>query len=144
MKLDDIKTGIASLHHEITRERETGRHRGEPKHRLGPLIVLGTVVSLLCVAIVTVFIVQQNPEPALPPAQYHSSSPAFVPKPQVFPPRAAPATAPGTYTARHGDSLWSIAFKECGNGTKWGQLARANKIWWPWVVPTGKAVKIDC
>lgn len=119
-------------------KRETGRHRGEPKQRLAPLIVIGTIITLVCTGIVTVFIVQGNPEPVA--AQYQPSYNP-TPPPHIFPPVRQASPAPSTYTVVAGDSMWSIAYKECGNGTRWTDLQHANSND-PWHLKPGQVLKL--
>lgn len=135
MQLDDIRA-------KVTEQRQTGRHRAEPKYRLGPLIVIATVISLTCTAIVTVFLVQGHPEP-LAPMQYRPSSPAVIPQPVVFPPLKRETSQSRTYTVKTGDTLWDIARKECGNGLAWDRLQHENSIN-PWWLGQGQVLKISC
>lgn len=51
-----------------------------------------------------------------------------------------PATR--TYTVKRGDTLWKIAAKFYGDGSKWGKIATANKITDPRKLPTGKVLRI--
>ena len=134
MKLNDIRAKVAE-------QRQTGRHRAEPRYHLGPLIVVATVISLTCTAIVTVFLVQGHPEP-LAPMQYQPSSAPFVPKPAVFPPvKDQPFPASSTYTVRRHDTMWSIAYRRCGNGMAWKQIQALNSNN-PWVIVPGQVLKL--
>lgn len=135
MQLDDIRA-------KVTEQRQTGRHRAEPKYRLGPLIVIATIISLTCTAIVTMFLVQGHPEP-LAPMQYRPSSPAVIPQPVVFPPFRQESSPPRTYTVKAGDTMWSIAREECGNGLAWHKLQALNSNN-PWWLSQGQVLKISC
>lgn len=120
--------------------RETGRHRGEPKSRWGTAIVIGTIVLVLWAAIWGVFAFQSGSPQVMASAEY--TPPPAVPAPQPLPSRApAPVKL---HTAVRGDSLWSVAREECGNGNDWKKVAIANKIWWPWLVKQGKVMIVDC
>lgn len=121
-------------------ERQTGRHRSEPKHHLGPLIVIGTAISLLGTAIVTTFIVQGNPAPVISVQPSYNPTPA----PHVFPPvRQQPSPAPSTYTVVAGDTMWSVAYRKCGNGLAWKKLQAANSND-PWWIHPGQKLTISC
>lgn len=123
--------------------RETGRHRAEPERRWGvALFILGTI-GLVFTTIITAFIVQGSPVPPLGPAEYHPSSPAVIPQPVVFPPWKQEVSPPRTYTVKAGDTLWEIAFRECGNGLAWDKLQHENGIN-PWWLGQGQVLKISC
>ncbi len=76
-----------------------------------------------------------------------------VPKVEVRMPlgRGGPALYPvitdsrveGTsYTVIKGDSLWSIAVRAYGDGFKWGEIAKANKLTNPRLIHTGNVLSI--
>lgn len=120
--------------------RETGRHRGEPKSRWGTAIVIGTIVLVLWAFIWGIFAFQGGSPQATAPMEYSPSSTPPVPQ-------ALPSQAPAPvklYTIVSGDSLWSVARKECGDGNDWKKVAVANKIWWPWVMKKGRVITIAC
>lgn len=119
------------------RKRESGRHRGEPKRHYGPVLVFLATAGFVGSAIVTAFIVQGNPNPPLAPGEYHPSSPAVIPQPVVFP----PVKQDRTYTVAAGDRLWTIAYRECGDGRKWEALQHANGIN-PWWLHPGQVLKL--
>lgn len=121
--------------------RTNGRHRSTSG--LPVFIVLGTIVAVLWVLIWAAFALQEQPQ-QMAPMQYVPSSAPSVPQPRVFPPVKTIPAPVRVYPAAGGDSLWSIARKECGNGTDWKRLARANQIWWPWRVKIGKVITLDC
>ena len=64
----------------------------------------------------------------------HPPSVSLAPAPVAVTPGPAPAVPPpppqviggGTYTVRHGDSLWAIAHRTYGDGELWSVLYRAN------------------
>lgn len=120
--------------------RETGRHRGEPKSRHGPAIVIGTIVLVLWALIWGIFAFQGSSPEAPGPMEYSPSSTSPVPQ-------ALPSQAPAPvklYIIVSGDSLWSVARKECGDGNDWKKVAVANKIWWPWVMKKERVITIAC
>ena len=43
-------------------------------------------------------------------------------------PAPTPAPAPSTYAVQRGDSLWAIAARELGSGTRWREIQQANNI----------------
>lgn len=134
MKLKDIRARLAR------RDHQTGRHRGEPKHRYGPGLFFLVTVGLVGAAIVTAFIVQGNPVPVA------SVQPSYnpVPAPHVFPPvRQQPSAAASTYTVVAGDTMWSIAYKKCGNGLAWEKLQHENSNN-PWRITPGQRLTVDC
>jgi nucleoid-associated protein YgaU len=47
-----------------------------------------------------------------------------------------------SYTVMHGDNLWSIAIKAYGNGYKWTQIAKANKLTHPGTIHAGNVLQI--
>ena len=120
------------------RKRESGRHRGEPKHHYGlPLVFLGTV-GVLFATIVTAYIYWDNPEPVAS-SQYHPSYNP-TPPPHVFPPQQ-PSPAASTYTVVAGDTMWSVAYKKCGDGEKWKAIQALNSND-PWVIMPGQVLKL--
>ena len=73
----------------------------------------------------------QNPTPAPTPKQ-----PTTAAKPPV---------APGPhweYTMKQGDTLWALASRYLGSGTRWKELAQLNGIKDEKKVPIGKKIKI--
>ncbi|MEM6506728.1 MAG: LysM peptidoglycan-binding domain-containing protein [Planctomycetota bacterium] len=79
-----------------------------------------------------------EPEP-LPPVSINAGSPS-VGDPDFKKPSTGPVTGPGayepeplppqpasrTYTIRKGDTFWSIAQREYGDGQKWRDISAAN------------------
>ena len=53
----------------------------------------------------------------------------------------APAE-PKTYTVEPGDSLWTIAVREYGNGEKFREIATANGLTFPYVIHPGDVLKL--
>lgn len=47
-----------------------------------------------------------------------------------------------TYTVVHGDNLWDIAVKEYGDGYKWTDIAKANKLVNPSIIHAGNHLSI--
>ncbi len=47
-----------------------------------------------------------------------------------------------SYTVVRGDSLWNIAVKEYGNGYKWVEIARANKLKNPNIIHAGNVLTL--
>ena len=53
------------------------------------------------------------------------AAPSAAPAPTPAP---APAPAPTGYSVQRGDSLWAIAARELGSGTRWREIQQANNI----------------
>ena len=51
-------------------------------------------------------------------------------------------TLPETYTVRKGDTLWAIACRFYGDGTRWSVLAAKNNIGDPKNLPIGKVLRL--
>lgn len=49
---------------------------------------------------------------------------------------------PATYTVKKGDTLWDIACRFYGDGTKWGDLAKKNGVADPRKLPVGKVLTL--
>ncbi len=54
---------------------------------------------------------------------------------------AAPITGP-TYTVKKGDYLWVIAVRAYGDGYKWPEIAKANKLTSPDLIHSGNVLKL--
>lgn len=68
-----------------------------------------------------------------------------VKKPKTPPSKAKPKPAPPKaryYTMKKGDTLWELAVKYYGTGTKWKVIADANKIRNVRTIPIGKKLRI--
>jgi hypothetical protein len=78
------------------------------------------------------------PQPAPKP------SPAVKPSPKPAPakPSAPPAAAARTYTVKQGDSLWTIASRELGDGRKAEEIARVNGLQAPYSIRVGDKLKL--
>ncbi|GBF34148.1 mannose-binding lectin precursor [Desulfocucumis palustris] len=48
-----------------------------------------------------------------------------------------------TYTVKQGDTLWALAQKNLGNGTRWREIASANKILDPSKLQVGQKIVIS-
>lgn len=132
MKLSDIRARFAG--------RQTGRHRGEPKRRYGPALFFLVTTGLVGAAIVTAFIIQPSPAPVASVQPSYNPTPA----PHVFPPvRQEPSPAASTYTVVAGDTMWSIAYRKCGNGLAWKKLQHENSND-PWWLTPGQKLTIGC
>lgn len=68
-----------------------------------------------------------DPEP-LPPVSINQGAPGPVAGPGTYEPEPLTPTQPATrtYTIAKGDTLWSIATREYGDGQKWKTIAQAN------------------
>lgn len=149
MGLDDIRATLSRTEAKLKdararlTEQPAGRHRAEPEHRLGLVLFFTGTVGVLFAMIITAFIVWNNPQQPLAPMQYRPSSPAVLPKPVVFPPWKQETSPPRTYTVKAGDTMWSIARKECGNGLAWRKLQAVNSNN-PWWLGQGQVLKISC
>jgi len=64
-----------------------------------------------------------------------SQSPAAIPA-------AAGSIAPGTYTIRKGDTLYSLAQKRWGDGKQWTRIASANPGLRPETLKVGQTIVI--
>ena len=49
---------------------------------------------------------------------------------------------PETYTVRRGDTLWGIACRFYGDGSKWGTIAKKNGVADPRKLPVGKVLTL--
>lgn len=77
-----------------------------------------------------------TPTPAITPTAVATSTPST----QIEKPTEAPAdtTITGTtYTVVRGDSLWKIAQKAYGDGNRWVEIAKANKLANPNLIHAG-------
>jgi WXG100 family type VII secretion target len=76
---------------------------------------------------------------AMPPAA--PVGPTFpVPRPPHIPP--LPAPNPISITAQPGDSLWAIALREYGDGSKYPLIAAANHLSPPYIIQPGQSLTI--
>jgi len=60
------------------------------------------------------------------------------------PPEGTPAGAPGyiTHTLKRGETLWLLAVRYLGNGSRWTEIAELNGIEDERKIPVGKKIKI--
>lgn len=65
--------------------------------------------------------------PIVPQGEVSSASTSIAPKDK-------------SYTVVHGDDLWNIAVKEYGNGYRWSDIAKANKLENPNVIHAGNVL----
>lgn len=56
--------------------------------------------------------------------------------------RADERTLPGTYTVKKGDTLWDLAHRFYGDGTKWGVLAEKNGVKDPRTLQIGRVLTL--
>lgn len=57
---------------------------------------------------------------------------------------APPAPVTRTYTVRTGDSAWSIAYRQCGDGNDWRALRNGNKSLNMWDLLPGQSLDLTC
>lgn len=55
-----------------------------------------------------------------------------------------PEPAVRTYAVRSGDTLWTIAQKQCHDGSRWQDLARASRIDGTGVLKIGEVITLSC
>lgn len=65
-----------------------------------------------------------------------------TPTTETIAPTATSAAGNATYTVIKGDSLWKIAVKEYGNGYKWVEIAKANKLVNPNIIHAGNILTL--
>lgn len=117
-----------------------GRHR--TKSKVPFAIKFGTGVAVIWVFILAFFLYQSPAHVPVAPAQYVPSSGPSPSQPLVFPAPQAPVAPVAKVTP--GQTLWLLARKYCGNGIYWKHLAAENRIGYPWVLPIGKMISVDC
>ena len=71
-----------------------------------------------------------------------TEEPAPAPEPQPTPPPPAPEPAARTYTVVSGDTLWAIAERFYGDGSKYQQIADASGIANPDLIQPGQVLRI--
>lgn len=90
----------------------------------------------------------EAPAPAEPvaaePAAEQQAAPAAeaAPEPAPAPPPPPPPPAPRTYTVVSGDTLWAIAERFYGDGSKYPQIASASGITNPDLIHPGQVLTI--
>lgn len=67
---------------------------------------------------------------------------ASLVKTDAPPPRADERVLPETYTVKRGDTLWGIACRFYGDGTKWGTLAAKNGVSDPRKLQIGTVLRL--
>ncbi len=82
------------------------------------------------------------PEAAAPEVAPAAEEPAPAPEPQPAPPPPAPEPAARTYTVVSGDTLWAIAERFYGDGSKYQQIADASGIANPDLIQPGQVLTI--
>jgi len=84
---------------------------------------------------------EKAPEPAAAPAAHPEVTPAAAETPTPPPPPPAPA-APRTYTVASGDTLWAIAERFYGDGSKYQRIADASGVANPDLIHPGQVLTI--
>lgn len=56
--------------------------------------------------------------------------------------RADERSLPSSYAVKKGDTLWDIACRFYGDGTRWGEIARKNGVTDPKKLPVGKVLAL--
>jgi len=103
------------------------------RHRVNGIFLVALSLFLFAAAIALVPLASASPSPqatlALPTAHLTpqaTSSALAIPATQT--PTAIPTMAGQTYVIQSGDTLWSIATRFYGNGSKYGLIVRANNL----------------
>ena len=87
--------------------------------------------------------VAESAEPQVVPAAVEETAPAPAPEPAAPPPPPPPPPpAPRTYTVVSGDTLWAIAERFYGDGSKYQQIADASGIPNPDLIHPGQVLTI--
>lgn len=74
-----------------------------------------------------------------PPVVVNLPAPAALPEAE----QQAPAPPPGvSYTIKQGDTLWALAVKHYGDGSRWREIAQANGIMDPRKLQIGQVINI--
>ena len=81
-----------------------------------------------------------TPTPKPPRAAAKPAPPKPKPAPTVKPP--TPVAAAKTYTVKEGDSLWSVARNELGDGRRVDEIARLNGLQEPFKIKVGQTLKL--
>lgn len=86
----------------------------------------------------------ESAEPQVVPAAVEETAPAPAPEPAAPPPPPPPPPppAPRTYTVVSGDTLWAIAERFYGDGSKYQQIADASGISNPDLIHPGQLLTI--
>lgn len=82
-----------------------------------------------------------------PPAPVKVALSAPVIGERVTPPAPAPLVpepSERVYVAKKGDTLWSAAADFCHDGNRWGFLAKASHISYPYTVMPGQDITVRC
>ena len=88
--------------------------------------------------------VAESAEPQVVPAAVEETAPAPAPEPAAPPPPPPPPPppAPRTYTVVSGDTLWAIAERFYGDGSKYQQIADASGVPNPDLIHPGQVLTI--
>jgi LysM repeat protein len=87
--------------------------------------------------------VAESAEPQVVPAAVEETAPAPAPAPEpAAPPPPPPPPAPRTHTVVSGDTLWAIAERFYGDGSKYQQIADASGISNPDLIHPGQVLTI--
>jgi hypothetical protein len=84
----------------------------------------------------------EAPEPEVVPAAVEESAPAPEPEAAPPPPPPPPPPTPRTYTVVSGDTLWAIAERFYGDGSKYQVIADASGIPNPDLIHPGQVLTI--
>lgn len=127
---------LHEVHHTSAREKLMSRHRRKktfPKAALAA--TAGGAVTLAAVF-------AASPSGGSEP--HHAALQAAVlTAPNLETALRAPQ-APRTYTVKAGDRLWGIAQKECRDGSKWRDLAKASHVINGNMLKIGERIIVSC
>ncbi len=102
--------------------------QAEPRAHVGELPPMRPMAQLKPAQPARTPITAQPAEPVkAPTTEPVAVKPTREPRPLIEEPKAEAQTKPTlTYTIRKGDTLWSIAKKHLGSGTRWKEIVAVN------------------